>query len=162
MTEMVLFQGPGFVVQKPSEWLAVATEQYQAALLGPMVGSARVGFLVSVTDVDKDDDPLKEVFERIKGEQQEKLTNYHVAMERDLSRDNVQAYSRNFTWYNGSIDMVIVERQVFMQVGATRFVVTSTQPNSEVLAQFDKLFVEMFNSFRVGELVLENGPTQEG
>lgn len=158
MAKMILYQGPGFTVRKPSDWLAVATEQYQAAFLGPMIGAARAGFFVAVSPA-TDQRPVGQLFADIKGEQQAALDSYRVVSEQERVHEDFSALSRNFTWYNAAVNMVIAERQLFMHANDFLYIVTSTQPNNEHMDEFDALFVDMFNSFRVQPLATPDPAT---
>ncbi len=90
----------------------------------------------------------------MRSEQTVQLPDYTVLEEKDLSRENYAAFHRAFRWFNPQINMLIFQRQVFILSDKQLYVLLSSQPNHDRLRELDELFVEMINSFRLGELQL--------
>lgn len=152
---LMIFQGPGFVIQMPTNWLIVNGDDGTIAFIGPTVGNARAGFTIAVEPIESDGresltytTAAADAKRRLAEERQ----NFTILNEQDISTDALPAYTHYFHSYNPTIDMVILQRQVFASGNNSVITLTSSVPNTSHLDEFDRLFLKMIQSFRFGYL----------
>jgi len=150
----MLFQGPGFELEVPTDWLVVSSPDYQAMFLGPKLKSgARANMMVTVRPVNEDV-TLEVIAVQARKFQEHEYDDYHVLDETDYTQEGGIAYLRRYEWGSKQGGNRVSQVQGFFLVDNVLFTLTATRTekkNKQVDAAFDR----MFRSFRVKLLARE-------
>lgn len=156
---LMIFQGPGFFMRMPTNWLIVSEDDGRIAFIGPKVGAAHAGFTTKVAPSVGADGAVVDHASAAKSaitEQKKSRENFTILSEEDLSTESMHAYMIYCHWYNPEIDMILVQRQLYTVYNNLLYTLTSSVPNSDHISEFDRLFMGMFGSFRYGNLDIDS------
>jgi hypothetical protein len=142
------FQGPGFALDAPTDWLITASPQAQAIFLGPDINGVRSNLIVTIRSV-AESATLKDLA-RLADESQRALsTAYTVINEHDYSDEGGAAFVRSFTRIVGEGTEVFQIQALFLLNG-NLFTMTGTRANEgdpARLAGIDATLEHMVFSF---------------
>jgi len=142
------FQGPGFQMDVPTDWVITSSPQFQAMFIAPSeTDGLRANLMITMRPV-KPEVTLEEVARLAKETQQKEYTEFEVVEEGELTVSGSKGYQRLYRWFNQEAGTQVLQRQVMLMGGRVLVTLTSTRPVNEQAAPFDKQFASMIDSFR--------------
>lgn len=144
------FQGPGFEMEIPTNWLITSSPQYQAMFLAPQdeqVGM-RANLMVTLRPV-TEDVTLQRVAEETRRMQEREYADYTVTDEVDFSEQGGSLFVRRYQWHNARNNLDVAQIQGFVKFADVLFTLTATRLNQPEQAYLDEIFEDMINSFRI-------------
>lgn len=144
------FQGPGFTMMTPTDWMITSSLQFQALFLAPSdSGGFNANLAVSIRRI-TDDVTVLSVAESTKDTQSNEYDQYEVLEEVDYTRKGGLAFLRKYRWLQQDNQIGVVQTQAFLVAGTILFTLTGSRsedsPDGEAL---DGIFLQMIESFRV-------------
>lgn len=141
------FQGPGFTMEVPSNWLVTSTPQVQVVFIGPNDQGAKPNLAITIRRV-KEGTTLDQIVQSAKEKQQQNYPEYTVIQEGILNNTAGMGYHRVYRWYNQDVGLRVVQQQRFFLVNDALVTLTATREDKDVNEMFDAVFEHMFESFR--------------
>ena len=150
----MLFQGPGFELEVPTDWLVTSSPEYQAMFLGPKLDlDLRANLMITIRPV-QDDVTAGAVAEQARVFQEHEYDDYEVVEEVDFSQNGGLAFLRRFEWFNKDHAKRVYQVQYFFVYSNILFTLTATR-YSDSDHQIDALFDHMIKTFRMKFVVKE-------
>jgi hypothetical protein len=144
------FQGPGFTMETPTDWVIQSSPQFQALFLAPPREHAtRPNLAVAVRPVQLDVTVLA-VADEARKVQEREYPRYEILGEHDYTETGGAAFQRLYAWFNEDRRAQILQWQTFVVVGRVLFTLTTTRlaedEDGEIL---DEMFLHMMKSFAI-------------
>lgn len=140
------FQGPGFVMEVPTDWFISSSPQFQAVFLSPPTADGlRANLTVSMRPVEADVTVLA-VAQATGEAQAAEYPQYEVLEEIDYTQQGGSGFLRRYRWRND--DGPLVQTQAFFLVAQMLFTLTGTARDT-IADDAQPIFNAMIDSFRV-------------
>jgi len=125
----MIFQGPGFTLDMPSDWRVRALPEVQA-LISKLAPDASIpaSFAVALRPTETTV-TLETMVDKLQQELPQSYTQFALLEEGELTISGQPAYGFHYTWFNDDHDLTIVQSQIFMLVDETMVILTSTHPD---------------------------------
>ena len=138
------FQGPGFSLQIPTDWLITSDQNFQAIFLAINESKPRPNLSIAMRKLD-DDVTLADVINITQRTKQEQYENYQ-------SLESIQpsefAWIHRYQWHQPELGIGIYQVQVAFLVQNILFTLLGTCLVSQV-GTYDSVFTDMYSSFRI-------------
>jgi len=148
MTDYMLFRGPGFTMETPTDWLVQSSPAYQAMFIAPRFNpqlTSRSNLLVSIRGVENGLAAVS-VAEEARLTQQKEYPEYQILDAVDYSENGANGYKRRYSWRPADTGMVVVQTQAFFVAGQGLFTLTATRPTTDP-DEVDGVIDHMIDSF---------------
>lgn len=144
------FQGPGFALDVPTNWVVAASPQAQAVFFGPQVSGIQSNLIITIRRV-ATGVTLQEIA-RVSDENQRVVSaNYTVLGEQDYTEEGGSAFVRRFTRTTGE-GSVVEQIQALILVDTLLYTLTGTsaaEGDNPELTEVKALLDLMIRSFVV-------------
>jgi hypothetical protein len=146
----MLFEGPTFTMEAPTNWVVSSSPQFQAIFLGPTDQPIRPNLIISIHPVNADVTP-ESVAETARQTQTSEYNGYEVLAEVNFSEYDGQGVMRRYRWVNPNGDVPVVQVQAFFIHQAMLHTLTATRAETVpagIGQNVDEIFDRMMQSFR--------------
>ena len=140
------FQGPGFIMETPTDWLITSSAQFQVMFLGPQTGVVRPNLMVTIRPVEEGATAPQVAAEALAIQQRE-YPDYTLLEENDYTASGGLAFVRKYTWRSPEHDAYILQIQAFFIFSGAIFTLTATCLRDSDAA-LESTFNHMIRSFR--------------
>jgi hypothetical protein len=142
------FVGPTFTLQMPTDWLAMASPQFQAMLAAPgFDGKVRPNLIIAMRQV-QDDVTASAVADSTRATQEKEYPEYRVVSEQDYAAEDSQGVLRVYEWHDTAQDKRLRQVQVYFIAGRTLYTITATRALDSTQGEaLDQVFNTMLQSF---------------
>lgn len=145
------FNGPGFELQVPTDWLISSSLQFQAIFLAPEpYKGVQPNLAISLQRI-KPEITVTEIAEEARRVQERDYPYFEVLSENDTTPEGGIAFQRLYQWYNTGVEQLLLQLQVFIVIPEVLFTLTATRSvvNDESALPLDDVFKYMIRSFRL-------------
>jgi hypothetical protein len=144
------FQGPGFTLTVPSEWLIQAAPAIQAIFLSPDGSQTLRANLVITLRPLQPEVTLLDIGEISRQAQQKEYTGYALENETPIKSGDIDGIERQYRWFDEQQNIWIAQSQRFFVHEQVLYTLTTTcSPNDHEV--YKPIFGEMLTSFRFRE-----------
>jgi hypothetical protein len=145
----MLFMGPTFTLEVPTDWFVLATAQYQAVFSDPQeVDGFQANVAIAVRSVEAQV-TVEAVAESAKQTQAKEYPAYQV-IEEIISDQVPSAIRRTYVWRHLESDQEIKQTQFFYIVNGRLYTLTATRlANSANVKEVDAVVDHMINTFAI-------------
>jgi len=148
MVDMKRFEGPGFNMQIPTNWLISSTLAFQAMFHAPREeDGTQANLTVSIRKIEEGG-TLLEVVNVARAKQAEEYPEFEVLEEEDYTEQGGVGYKQKYRWHNPQVDADLVQTQAFFMVDQFIFSLTGTSYLQHA-DKYDPILEEMIGSFRI-------------
>jgi hypothetical protein len=142
----LLFQGPGFHMDVPSDWMITSSPQFQVMFVAPPGPSGRANLAISIRPV-KDGTTVQEVAAAALKMEQRDYAEFRVEAEGELPGTGGLGYQRSYRWLNERNKTRVYQKMVLFLVKGMLTTITATREDSEPAKALDAAFEGMISSF---------------
>lgn len=145
----MLFLGPTFTLEVPTNWFVAATPQYQALFSDPeVVDGFQANVAIAVRSVEAQV-TVEAVAESAKQTQAREYPAYRVLTEENAEQIP-QAIKRTYVWKHPELDKTIKQTQFFHIANGRLYTLTATRlANSANVEEIDAVVDHMINTFAI-------------
>jgi hypothetical protein len=148
MVEMKRFEGPGFNMQIPTNWLISSTPAYQAMFFAPREDDdTQANMTVSIRKLEEGGS-LLEVVNVARAKQVEEYPQFQVLEEVDYTEKGGTGYKQKYRWHNEDAKQDVVQTQAFFMFDQFIFSLTGTTFLQHA-EKYDPIIEDMIKSFRI-------------
>ncbi len=144
--DVMTFQGPGFHLNVPTNWVVFSNPQFQAMFVAPPSPAGRANFGIALRPVSEGTE-LSQISTTARKMQEKDYPQFHVIHEGDYSTAGATGFERIYTWHNDQQDVDLHQRQVMFLTNGVLTTITATRENREDAATLDLIFGAMIESF---------------
>jgi len=146
MTTWMDFQGPGFTLKVPSDWMINASPTVQAAFLAPNHGQPlRANLVITLRPVQADV-TATEVAVTAAESQANEYSEYQFDQEKPITAGTIEGVYRRYRWTNDNPKVPLIQSQTFFVYQRVLFTLTATCTLTEQ-PQMQPILDEMVESF---------------
>ena len=126
MTTWMDFQGPGFTLTVPSDWLIQASQTVQAAFLSPDRGQPfRANLVITLRPV-QPDVTATVVAAAASESQLQEYPQYTIQVETSAKAGAIEGFYRRYRWFNVQENLAVLQSQSFFVHQQVLFTLTAT------------------------------------
>jgi hypothetical protein len=140
------FQGPGFHMDVPTDWLITSSPQFQVVFIAPPEKYGRANLAINIRPVTKDA-TLEEIQQTAAKMQQRDYAKYQLESEGELPNTNGMGYQRTYTWFNERNNVHVYQKQLMFLVNEMLTTITITRELEPKSKEVDEIFNQMLASF---------------
>ncbi len=147
--KMMLFLGPTFTLEVPTNWFVMATSQYQAVFTDPQeVNGFQANVAIAVRSVEPQV-TIEAVSESAKQTQVKEYPDYHV-IEEIISEGIPQTIERSYVWTHSESGKKIKQTQYFYIDKNRLYTLTATRlANTANVEDIDVVVDHMIKTFAI-------------
>jgi hypothetical protein len=142
------FNGPGFTLEFPTDWLVSATQQAQTVFQGPRHQTDLHPNLMITIRQAAPGVTAPAVAEEARKTQEREYPEFKVVNEVDFTENGGAGFLRQYTWHNARNDIAVAQIQAFFVVAGVLFTLTATRAQKDD-ASIDDVFYHMIDTFRL-------------
>jgi len=148
MTTWIDFQGAGFTLRVPSDWVITATSTIQAMFLAPERGQLlRANLAVVLAPVEPNVTP-RGVAEAARATQERDYPSFALISDQTIQQSGLEGVHHLYSWYNAEVDTPVTQSQTYFVHNQVLITLTATTSRDE--EEFNApIFTEMLASFKV-------------
>ena len=145
----MLFLGPTFTLEVPTDWFVIATAQYQAVFSDPQeVDGFQANVAIAVRSIEAHV-TVEAVAESAKQTQAKEYPAYRI-IEEETSEQTPQAIKRTYVWTHRELGKEIKQTQYFHIEGNRLYTLTATRlANSANVDNVDAVVDRMVKTFAI-------------
>jgi hypothetical protein len=140
------FQGAGFQLEVPTDWLITSSPQFQSAFIAPAAKFGKANLTINTRSVEKNA-TLLAIATAARGMQAREFPKFEVISEGMVANTGDRAYERVYRWENDQNGAKIWQRQVLILIPGILLTVTATREDRENTQELDAIFEHMLSSF---------------
>ena len=142
MTQTMIFNGPGFSMQVPTDWSISSNSKYQAIFSATTsTGEFRPNLVVAVRRV-KAEVKATDVAATARVNQEAEYNNYNLRFENELTNGS---FKRSYMWDHKESKSHIHQTQFFQINKSLLYTLTATNTSDQ--SDFEELLNQMIESF---------------
>lgn len=142
------FEGPGFTMQVPTNWVVTSSPQIQAMFVSPPRQGGRANFMVTIRPVNQDV-TLEQVAASALETQKKEYEKFDLLETSEFRLGELVGTQRHYTWFSQEHNAPIRQRQVILVTGGLMFTITLTRTDVKELEELDAILAEMLASFKL-------------
>ena len=144
--DVMTFQGPGFHLNVPTNWVVFSNPQFQAMFVAPPSPAGRANLGIALRPVSEGTE-LAKIAETALAMQQKDYPKFKVVREGALEGSGGKGFERVYTWHNEQQKIDLHQRQVMFLVKGVLTTLTATRENRKEAEELDKVLEAMVASF---------------
>lgn len=149
--QFMMFEGPNFTLEVPTNWVVTSSPQLQAIFLGPQDPLIRPNMVVSLRPVEVNV-TYQAVAQAAKETQEKEYPEYTILDEVDFSQFGGIGMKRQYSWVNPTNNAKVVQVQTYFVAGQVLFTLTASRGdhgNTNAAEEMDNIFNHMIETFRI-------------
>ncbi|MBZ0307124.1 MAG: DUF1795 domain-containing protein [Anaerolineae bacterium] len=147
----MLFEGPNFMLEVPTNWVVTSSPQLQAIFFGPQDTVIRPNMVISLRAVEANV-TYQAVAQAAKETQEKEYPSYTILSEVDFAEFGGIGMKRHYSWVNPTNNAKVVQIQTYFVAGQVLFTLTASRGghlNDQDADELDGVFEHMIETFRI-------------
>ena len=147
MAEMMNFQGPGFHMQVPTDWLITSNPEVQAMFVAPPQAGMRANLMITLRPLEASA-TLDAILSSALEIQKKDYPEFTLLEQGQFSIGDVIGHQHFYKWYNEKHTASVVQRQVLIVLNQVLTTITTTRMDVESVEDVDQAFAAILSSFK--------------